>query len=219
MNKTTIVHAWNFLSAGMMSFILAGCGVIAIAITPIPKSPTAVPPYIHYTPSKESNIQLEFDYPSTWIISEDKIRDTDIMIITLMDPRFRSLPTRSPNESHGIPSNFGSVNIMVVPVISGQTLAMLVEPYKQGHSDKSWITELNEYKIIIDGYNANVLEYQINLKELYTSLMFERALFFIYNNQLYQITFTVSEGERDGEFEQGYEHFFNSIKIMPEQKK
>jgi hypothetical protein len=48
-----------------------------------------------------------------------------------------------------------------------------------------------------------------------------RKIFFIAKNQLheiyetYEIHFTIAEKDRGGEFEQGYEHFFNSIKIVP----
>ena len=34
------------------------------------------------------------------------------------------------------------------------------------------------------------------------------------NSQLYEIIFTVAEKERGGEFEKGYEYFFDSLKIV-----
>jgi hypothetical protein len=81
----------------------------------------------------------------------------------------------------------------------------------------SWIKALNNYQTTIDGYNALVLEYQIEPFDNngYTSSMFERDLFFAVKDQIYQIAFTVAEKERGGKFEIGYEYFFDSLKIVP----
>ena len=200
-------HSGFVLLPSIIMLLLTGCGVSA----PSPK-----PPYIHYTPSKSSTIHLEFDYPSSWIFSEGKIQDTDFILISLGDPRFLTVPTRAPNESHGTPSDFGSVNIIIQPV-EYQTLNSRVEGYKQGHSNSSWIIPLNEYEIKVDGYDALVLEYQIEPigDNGYTSLMFDRDVFFAIKDKTYQIAFTVAEHERSGEFEKGYEYFFNSLKIVP----
>jgi hypothetical protein len=197
-------------------FMLTACGVVTPTITKTPRLPTAVPPYIHYSPSETSNIHLEFDYPGSWIFSEEKIQDTDILIVGLGDPRLLTVPTRAPNEPHGTPSDFGRVSIMIQPAKLGQTLDVLIEPYKHGHNSASWITALNEDKITIDGYDAIVLEYQVEPIDDngYTSLMFERDMFFVVKDQLYQITFLIADKERGGEFEKGYEYFFNSLKIV-----
>jgi hypothetical protein len=118
---------------------------------------------------------------------------------------------------HGTPSDFGRVSIRIQPENSNQTLDTLVEAYKQGHSGSSWITALDDYQIKIDGYNALVLEYQIEPFDNngYSSLMFERDLLFVIKDQIHQITFTIAEKDRDGEFEKGYEYFFNSLTIVP----
>ncbi len=74
-------------------------------------------------------------------------------------------------------------------------------------------------KIKIDGYDAYVLEIQIDTKgafaDIYTSVMFGRTIFFIAYDQVYTIDFLVAERERGGEFEKGYDYFFNSLKIVP----
>jgi len=74
---------------------------------------------------------------------------------------------------------------------------------------------LNDYETTVDGREAYILEYQTDDRETSPSLMFNRRVFFMVKDQLYQITFTVAEKERGGEFEQGYEYFFNSLKIVP----
>jgi hypothetical protein len=211
MNKTAI-HIWQTLLAGSFIFILAGCGVSTF------KSTSAAPPtYFHYTPSDEFDVHLEFDYPSSWILSEEKFQFTDTMFVGLGDPRLLTIPTRAPDEPHGTPSDFGRIGIYVQPVKPDQTLDLLVEPHKQGYNSANWITPLNDYKIMIDGLEAIVFEYQVEPIDDngYTSVMFERNLFFIVGDQLYQITFMVAEKERGDEFEQGYEYFFKSLKITP----
>lgn len=217
MNNTTAFYFWHNILVSILVFLFTGCGVTAPTNTPSLQSPTAESRYIHYTPSEKFNTHLEFDYPASWLFSEEKLKDTDIIIIGFGDPRILTVPTRSPNESHGTPSDFGSVGIMIQPAKYGQTLDVLIEPFKQGHTSASWITALNEDKITIDGYDAIVLEYQVEpiYDNGYTSLMFERDTFFVVKDQMYHITFLVAEKDRGGEFEQGYEYFFDSLKIVP----
>ena len=206
--------------------MLAGCGAevltntptlpspiaVPLKITPAPfQTPTTTPEYIHYTSLKEPNIHLEFDYPGSWIFNNERPL-AGAILVGLWDPRFLTLHYE---DDRPMPNDFGSVDIWVETVESGQPLDTLFESYKQGHDGSSWITLLDEYKLTVDGYDASVLEYQIGPIEFYTSLMFERNVFFVVKDQMYQITFTVSEKERDGEFEKGYEYFFNSLKIMP----
>ena len=44
--------------------------------------------------------------------------------------------------------------------------------------------------------------------------MFNRRIIFIVKDQIYVILFEVAEKDRGGEFEKGYEYFFNSLKIV-----
>ena len=220
MNKTTSFHLWRVLLASALMFILAGCGTLTPTATPaIPASPapspTAAPPYIHYAPSKIPNVHLEFDYPGTWFFDEEKIQYTDTLYIGMAEPRVLTVPTRAPDEPHGTPSDFGSVDIWIRPVKSEQTLDSLVEEQKRIDSTASSITPLDDYPIEIDGHDAYVLEILNDFPELYTSVMFNRRIFFIVYDQVYTINFVVAEKDRGGEFELGYEYFFKSLKIVP----
>jgi hypothetical protein len=208
MNKTTHFHAWHTLWASMITFMLLGCGVTEMSL------PTA-PPYNHYVLSDASNIRLEFDYPGSWIFSDRNIGD--MYIVSLVDPRFITVPTPAINELHPVPSNFGSISIRVRPLRDGQTLDILVEPHKQGNSNADWITPLDEDKILINGYKSVLLETQVEPIDIngFSSLMFQRDIFFIVKDRFYHIVFLVAEKERGGEFEQGYEYFFKSIRITP----
>ena len=194
--------------------MLSSCGVISRIKSTI-QSPTPIPPYLHYTPSKEFNVHLEFDYPSSWLFSEDKIQDTDILIVGLGDPRLLMVPTRAPNESHGTPSDYGRISILIQPAKPDLTLDTGAEMFIKANSESNWLKFLNDYKVKIDGYDTRVIEYQINDPESYSSIMFERRLFFIIKDQVYEIYFTIAEKDRGGEFEQGYEYFSKSIKIIP----
>ena len=180
MNKTTSTHILSVLLSSITTFRPANCGTDApLKITPTPlQSPTAVPPYIHYALSQRFNIHLNFDYPGTWILGEEK-READWMVVGLWDPRFLTLPTPFPPDFHPTPSDFGNVNIFIFPRESGQTPDTEVEFLKQSYSETSWMTVLNDYKITIDGYDTSVLEYQIKPSESYLSLMFERRILFV----------------------------------------
>lgn len=209
--------------------MFAGCGEVTPIITSTPPHPTALPPiftptsqnsstvappFIHYTPSNGFNIHLEFDYPGSWGFTEAK-REAGLMFISLGDPRFRILPTPAAEDFHPIPNDFGSIDVWVKPERPGQTIETVIESHKQGYSNIYYITALNNYSIKIDGVDAIVFEDQIDFPELYSSLMFERNIFFVVKDQIYQITFRIAEKDRGGEFEQGYEYFFNSLEIVP----
>ena len=220
MNKTTSFHLWRVLLASALMFILAGCDTLTPTATPaIPASPapspTVAPPYIHYTPSETYSVHLEFDYPGYWYFNEGKSQYTEDFDIFLGDPRLLTVPTRAPDEPHGTPSDFGSVDIWIRPVKPGQTLDSLVEEQKRIDSTARPITPLQDYPIEIDGHDAYVLDILIDSPEEYTSVMFNRRIFFIVYDQIYTIDFTVAEQERGGEFEQGYDYFFESLKIVP----
>jgi hypothetical protein len=45
--------------------------------------------------------------------------------------------------------------------------------------------------------------------------MFTRRIFFIAYDQVYTIDVAIAKQDRGGEFEQGYDYFFKSLKIVP----
>jgi len=218
MDRTKISKLRLFLLASTAMFIISSCAR-ATTIQNSTQSLTPLPLYLHYSPSETSNIRVEFDYPSLWLFSEEKVQDTNIVIVGLGDPRFLTVPTRAPYESHGAPNDFGNLSIITQPVKPGQTPDTELQFHKQAYSKTPWmLTILNDYKIKIDGYDASVLEYQSNDLETSPSLMFIRRIFFMINNQAYEIIFEVAEKERGGEFEQGYEYFFKSLKVVRKNK-
>lgn len=230
MDKMTRVHIWSVLLWSVSALLLAGCGADVLTNTsPIPPSPTAlprvitpsllqsptpVPPYIHYTPSKGFNVHLEFDYPGSWVFSE-QMQGADFIVIGLGDPRFRTLPTPSLDDLNRTSNDLGGIDIWILPNKLGQTPDSELESLKKDYSETSWMTVLDDYKITLDGHSASVLEYQIKPSEGYSALMFNRRIIFIVKDQIYTILFEVAEKERGGEFEKGYEYFFNSLKILP----
>lgn len=225
MNKTTGFHIWITILASAIVLALSSCGAAMSTSTPTPEwrpAPTYihyVPPsdaseYTHYIPSKGFNFHLEFDYPSYWLLNEHS-DEVGILSVSLGDPRFLTLPTPAPDDFHPTPNDFGSVYIWIMPSKAGQTPDTELESHKQGYSETSWMTVFGDSKTTIDGHDASVLEYQIHPTEGYPSLMFNRRIFFMVKDQVYEIIFEVAEKERGGEFEKGYEHFFNSLKIVP----
>lgn len=203
------MRKYCFVFFAMLFTVLSSCET-----RPLINTPTRVPPYIHYTPSVDSNIHLEFDYPSSWIFNENR-QYKDFIFINLGDPRFLSLPTPLSDDPHPVPNDFGNVVFFITPNGPNQTADTELESHKQGYKDEIHRTMLNDYKTSIDGYNASVLESRLDPLEPYTSFMFERRIFFTVKNQKYEIIFTVAEKERGSEFEKGYEYLFNSLKITP----
>jgi hypothetical protein len=195
-------HIGSVFLLSTIVLLLVGCETI---------TPTPTSPYTHYTPSKASKVQLEFDYPSSWIFTED-VRYRGFIDITLGDPRFRALPT--PSGSHPTPSDLGWIGIWITPSQPGQTADTELESHKQSYSEISRMTVLNDYKTTVNGEDASVLEYETNDQETSPSLMFNRRTFFIVKDQMYEIYYTVAEKDRGGEFDQGYEYFFDSLKIV-----
>jgi hypothetical protein len=229
MNKTMSLHPCLALLIGMTVIVLLGCGEALPTITSTPLQPTAMPTvitqspqtpptvvlsYLHYEPSKRHTIHLEFDYPDSWLFAEQTYGE-NLVVISLTDPRFRTLPTPSPEDFHSALHEFGEITILVESLPPGQTLNTEVETRKQIYRETWWATFLSDYLITLDGYDARVLEYQVQIPETHSSVMFERRIYFVIENQRYQIIFSVAEKDRGGEFEQGYERFFNSIDIVP----
>lgn len=229
MNKKMKIRVWLIILSSIMTFTIAGCKPaiqivtptapplnVAPSITPVLQPSTADSPYIHYTPSKGYDIHLEFDYPGSWDFGEYK-ENSDNYIIGLGDPRFRSLPhpTFDPQNLTRTINDYGFIDIWISPREPGQTPDTELEGHKQPYMDDPMITLLGDYKIAIDGYDASVLEYLLNDIENYPSVMFVRRTFLIINEQSYEIYYTVAEKDRGGEFEQGYEYFLNSLRILP----
>jgi hypothetical protein len=223
LNKTTGLRIWLIRLANAIVLLLSGCGVAMPTSTPTPDwrtSPTHIyyiPPsdvseYTHYTPSEIFKFHLEFDYPSFWWLQEysDEI---GIPSVFLGDPGFLSLPT--PVDTHPVPNDFGRISIWIMPSKPGQTPEAELKSHQQNYSNIHWMTVLNDYKTTLDGREAYILEYQTDDRETSPSLMFNRRVFFMVKNQVFEIIYTVAEKDRGGEFDKGYEYFFNSLEIVP----
>lgn len=223
MSKPTIINYSLHLLASTTILIITSCGILTPNMTPasqLPPSNTpppiitatsqlptvAIPSYIHYAPSDGSNIRLEFDYPSSWICSQD-LQDANFLVIGLGDPRFRTLPTAAPDDFHPTPNDFGSIVIWITPRKSGQSPETALEALKQSYNKNLRYKELKDYSVMIDGHDASALEYEVEPSpDHYPSVMFSRRVFFIVEDQLYEIYFSIAEKDRGGEFEQGYEY-------------
>lgn len=216
-----MVNNWILIGWVILAFTLIGCGaVVPATVTPTPIQPsfvpssTAAPESIHYT-SEFPEVSLEFDYPGSWIFYEGKYQWGEGVDIYLGDPRLRTAPTRDPNISHSGITDFGTIYIYIRPLENGQTLESLFETQKKIDENTVRGGYLQDYLIEIDGYKAYVLEFLNDVPEAYTSVMFWRTIFLVVEDQSIRIDFMVSVNERNGEFEQGYEYFFNSMRIVP----
>jgi len=234
MDKKISFHVWLILSSSALAFMLSSCGEAMSTSTPTSPTPSTVattqwqpmpthsyyvPPsdmteYIHYTPSEAFNFNLEFDYPSYWWLQEYS-DEAGILDVFLGDPRILTLPPPSDNGMHPTPNDFGSVYIWIMPSEPGQTPETELESHKKSYSEIHRMKVFGDYKITIAGNDANVLEYQVDDPETSPSLMFYRRTYFMVNDQVYEIIYSVAEKDRGGEFDKGYEYFLNSLKILP----
>lgn len=200
---------------------ITGCGMVVtptiiptVLVIPLATF-TPAQPYIHYTPPKESNVHLEFDYPSNWYFREGEKPYTEGHTIFLSDPLILTLPTKDPNASGHELENYGNIYIWIGPLPTNQTLEDLVQEQKENvlSSNVNIRNLLADYTIKIDGHPAYVVEI-LNNADVHTSTMFDKTIYFVVKNLFYRINFSVSVDERGGEFEKGYEYFFNSLKIV-----
>jgi len=225
MNKKKSIHILLILLSSTLTLMLFGCREAMSTSTPIPQwrpmptytyyiPPSAVTEYTHYI-SKAFEIRLEFDYPSYWWF-EEWVDERGAPTLLLRDPRFLTLPTPFGNFPHPVPNDFGYIYIIPISGESGQTPDTELESLRQSYNNHFRYTVLNDFKITVDGYDASVLEYKVEpAQDDYPSVMFGKRIFFMINDQLYEILFMVAEKDRGGEFEQGYEYFLNSLKILP----
>lgn len=212
-----------------LAILLTGCDVALFATptsdtaqdwNPLPTyvyyAPTSISAkYAHFNPSESFDFHLEFDYPSHWLFTQH-INELGWMSVYLDDPRILTLPTPYPDDHHPTPRDFGDISIWAKPSKPGQTPETELQSHKESYLGVPWrLTVLRDYQTKIDGYDASVLEYQSDDPESSPSLMFIRRIYFMVEGQIYEIYFSVAEKDRGGDFEQGYEHFFNSIKIVP----
>lgn len=202
----------------LFTFILFGipsCRVSSVSRTPpIITTPIIESQYADYIPSKEFNIHIEFKYPSNWILI-DGIDDIGFVTISLGDPQYLTLPTNTVDTLHPIPSDLGNVNILIVPSEYSQTPESQIDLLKQGYSNINRITILRDYQIEIDRHIASVFEYLTDDKETSPSIMFNKRIYFMVEDKLYEIYLSVAEKDRGKEFEKGFDYLLNSIKIVP----
>lgn len=131
------------------------------------------------------------------------------------DSRFLTLATPAPDDYHPTPNDFSRIEITVLSVEPDQPLDNLVEPYKKAAKSMNWIKILSDHKMTLDGAEAQVVEYETDFTELYTSVMFERDIFFVVKDQFYQITLQIAKSERGSKFEKDYDSLINSLRIVP----
>lgn len=218
MNKKTSLPSRRILLISIMAAMVHGCGEArpVDASTPqrqpMPTYIFHIPPpdtqeYTHYTPSEAFKIHLEFEYPSYWLLQEN------IDEIVLRDPRYLTLPTPS-DDFHPTPNDLGSIYIWVMPSEPGQTPDTELASHRKSYSDNHRMKILGDYKITLDGSDASVLEYQVDDPETSPSLMFYKRIYFMVNGQVHEIIFSISVNDRGGQFEQGFEHLINTLKVV-----
>jgi hypothetical protein len=219
-----LISFWYVLSAGALVLVLSGCAVATPPPAPAPTvppttplpSPTAEPiHYRRYTPSEELEVHLEFDYADYWHFQEGTLEYTGTIVIGMADPAILDVPTRSPDEPHGTPSDLPRISIHIQPLEPGESFESLWQEQKRIDSTANILTLVRDYPLQIDGYDAYALETLNDIPELYMAVMFCRRIILVAYDQVYTIDFLINEQHRGDRFEQGYNHFFESLQVVP----
>ncbi len=210
MNKKIINLISFLLFAGLVTFLSAGC--TSTSQDTVPQK------YVHYISKNNFQTNLEFDYPGVWLMEEIKLDRTDIVVIALKDPRFGTLPTPMKDERSLPPNDFGFIDIWISPRGNGQSAESELEDLKRSYGKVSWIKILGTYNVQVDNFDAVVLEYETyptDLEGSVPTVMFSRRIIIETDQKVYKLLFVIAQKDRGGEFEKGYEYFFNSIEITP----
>ncbi len=168
--------------------------------------------YTHYTPSKSFEFGIVFDYPSNWWAQEYS-NEIGAKSVSLGDPQILTLATPFPGDHHPTPHDFGWIQIWMMYDEPGQTIESELAEHKQHYNGIHWMTVLEDYQIKIDKEKALVLEYLTDDPENSISIMFNRRVYFMVNNRVFEVIYSVAEKDRGGEFDQGFDYFLKSIKI------
>jgi hypothetical protein len=213
--KTTCIT--KILLIICITIMLSGCSDSISSILETNATPTSTSPYLFYSPSQSSVIRLEFEYPNNWNFhGETEVQYSGMYVIGLDDASSLQRGTQTPNESNNTSIEDNHISIWIGPITEQRTLETIIESYKSGHDDPRWAKLLNEYQIDINDVDAQVIEYQIEpfAESGLNSTVFEKDIFFEFNNYIYEIFFQVAWNEKGGDFEQGFDHFLNSLKLI-----
>lgn len=197
--------------------LLTSCNSSPInAPTPVltPNSLIHNPPYLHYSSQEEFDIHLEFDYPDYWTIYEDN--SPGFVFINLTDSRVLIYSTQDPNQPHTNADIFSKIYIWTYTPQTNETYISVVSDFQHlCLQENPKVKFIDNYQIIIDEIDANVVECMVQNEFDYSSFEFARKTIFQVENQIYVVDLTLVDNELRNQFEQGYDYFLNSIKITP----
>lgn len=208
----------------LIVFLILGCTNPTKSYTPTPDwriattfslyhPPTNLSQYIHYVPSEGFEFNIEFDYPGYWWVREysDEIGSKSVI---LGDPLILTVTTPFPGDSHPEPHDFGQIYIWIMHKENEQTPETELEEHKQSYNSIRRMKVLGDYQIEINGKKAAVLEYLTDDQETSPSIMFNRRVYFMVNDRVYEIIYSVANKDRGGEFDKGFDYFLNSMEFL-----
>lgn len=206
------------LSLLLIHINLAGCNLINIPVLNNQSDTITNDVKVsQYIPKSSSAIQIEFDFPESWLVEDEYIiKGTNITHLSFFDPRYVSIPTRSTkNDQESIPE-YGYLTIEAYPIIDDRDYEKRIEDSLNMLSGIQNIQIIDSYKSIIDDEESFIIETNIDPSEdnKYQTSMFEKVIFFVANSQIYQIIIIIPQDERESDFEKGCNLLLSSIKIL-----
>lgn len=174
-------------------------------------------PYLHYLPSKDKTIQLEFYYPADWVLREEvHLQGYDTYFLALTEPKKETDTPRVSDESIINQDNIGAIQIFVQPSRNEEHVQELVSDSQQVCSLAMGMELLRSYETKIDEKKVYVVDCQIdNLEDSrWNTPYFSRSTFFSAGEKSYVIVFEVALTSREDDFEKGYAYLISSLKIL-----
>jgi hypothetical protein len=206
-----------------MLMLMVGCGLKSsptIQLTNTePDQPSQTPDqvYRHYSPKKNAEIQLAFDYPRNRIFTKENHEFGEaISTIFLDDPKVYVLSTETTASTQSPSQEFGSVVIAMNASDQTKPISEKAKSTKHACETKPAMKLLKDYEITIDGVKAQVVECLDDPSQAngYTASMFRKQIFFEKDDQDFWLLFLIPMGERNSDFEKGCDHFVESLKFV-----
>lgn len=169
------------------------------------------PSYRHFSPSDESPMKIEFDYPSTWQSGFNEKQIGNSSFLFFEDPTQPISPGLEPNFTQG--------QVMIsLELVDPASFSLHEEVSVWMHEiDLNMAyTKIKEQPLKIDGYAAYGVTYRIDPlgSMLITVPMIDERVFVLVKDQYYLFTLSMPEADRNSGFGQGFDYLIRSITFV-----
>jgi hypothetical protein len=188
---------------------------------------TLLPGFVHFSPTNQENIKIQFNYPSSWSFRPDQSKETDSFVI--YDPAIQPPPpiNFNPENTH---DNWlwGSVYWGVYPKVdSVKSMAKYIDAtIKPVDPDRDMsvlrikardkvVLESKRLRMIGCPAHRIVLKYTLDSYGDRSSTIYEKDVYIACENTLYHFELSILEEDKNGPFEKDFDALISSIQPYP----